>query len=71
MARNQLASVGKATYSLPHRYVGQVVTARADAHLVRFYARGLLIKPIRKPAGGQRSRRAIIPSNAAPTRSQR
>ena len=54
VARDQLASVGKATYSLPHRYVGHVVTARADAQIVRFYARGLLIKTHpRKPPGGQ------------------
>jgi hypothetical protein len=54
VARDQLASVGKATYSIPHRYVGQVVTARADAQIVRFYARGLLIKTHpRKPPGGQ------------------
>jgi hypothetical protein len=54
VARDQLASVGKATYSLPHPYVGQVVTARADAQIVRFYARGLLIKTHpRRPPGGQ------------------
>jgi Mu transposase, C-terminal domain len=54
VARDQLASVGKATYSIPHRYVGQVVTARADAQIVRFYVRGLLIKTHpRKPPGGQ------------------
>jgi transposase len=54
VARDQLASIGKATYSIPHAYVGQVVTARADAQLVRFYARGLLIKTHpRKPPGGQ------------------
>ncbi len=54
VARDQLASVAKATYSIPHLYVGQVVTARADTHIVRFYARGLLIKTHpRKPPGGQ------------------
>ena len=54
MARDQLAAIGKATYSIPHRYVGQVVTARADSQIVRFYARGLLIKPHpRQPPGGQ------------------
>jgi Mu transposase-like protein len=54
VARDQLASVGKATYSIPHAYVGQHVVARADAHLVRFYARGLLIKTHpRHPPGGQ------------------
>jgi transposase len=53
VARDQLASIGKATYSMPHAYVGQVVTARADAQLVRFYARGLLIKthPRQRPGG--------------------
>lgn len=54
VARDQLASVAKATYSIPHAYVGQVVTARADTQIVRFYARGLLIKTHpRKPPGGQ------------------
>jgi len=54
VARDQLASVGKATYSLPHPYVGQVVTARADTQTVRFYLRGLVIKlHARQPPGGQ------------------
>jgi transposase len=54
VARDQLASVAKATYSLPHPYVGQTVTARADRHTVRFYLRGLVIKThARQPPGGQ------------------
>ena len=54
VARDQLASVGKATYSLPHPYVGQVLTARADTHTVRFYVRGLVVKTHpRRPPGGQ------------------
>jgi hypothetical protein len=54
VGRDQLAAVDKALYSIPHPYVGQRVTARADAQLVRFYARGLLIKTHpRKPPGGQ------------------
>jgi hypothetical protein len=54
VARDQLASVGKAMYSMPHAYVGHVVTARADTHLVRFDARGLLIKTHpRQAPGGQ------------------
>jgi transposase len=54
VARDQLAAVAKATYSLPTRYVGQVLTARADAHTVRFYHRGLVIKThARQPPGGQ------------------
>ncbi|CAN5840636.1 hypothetical protein BH24ACI5_BH24ACI5_12510 [soil metagenome] len=53
-ARDQLASVGNATYSLPHRYVGQVLTARADTQTVRFYVRDLVVKThARQPPGGQ------------------
>jgi hypothetical protein len=60
VARDQLASVARATYSLPHPYVGQVVTARADTHTVRFYLRGLVIKAHpRQPVGG----RAIDPAD--------
>jgi len=54
VGRDQLAAVDKALYSIPHPYVGQSLTARADAHLVRFYARGLLIKTHpRQAPGGQ------------------
>jgi len=54
VGRDQLAAVAKALYSIPHPYVGQRVTARADAQLVRFYARGLLIKThLRTAPGGQ------------------
>jgi Mu transposase-like protein len=54
VGRDQLAAVAKALYSIPHPYVGQRLTARADALIVRFYARGLLIKThARKPPGGQ------------------
>ena len=54
VGRDQLAAVAKALYSIPHPYVGQRVTARADAQIVRFYARGLLIKThARKAPGGQ------------------
>jgi transposase len=60
VARDQLASVAKATYSVPHPYVGQIVTARADSQTVRFYLRGLVIKAhARQPAGG----RAIDPTD--------
>jgi Mu transposase, C-terminal domain len=54
VARDQLATVDKATYSIPHRYVGQILVARADAQIVRFYLRGLLIKTHpRQPPGRQ------------------
>jgi hypothetical protein len=54
VGRDQLAAVDKALYSIPHPYVGQWLTARADTQIVRFYARGLLIKThSRKAPGGQ------------------
>lgn len=54
VGRDQLAAVDKALYSIPHPYVGQYVSARADAQIVRFYVRGLLIKTHpRKVPGGQ------------------
>jgi hypothetical protein len=54
VGRDQLAAVAKALYSIPHPHVGQWITARADTQIVRFYARGLLIKTHpRQPPGGQ------------------
>ena len=57
VARDQLAVVAKALYSLPHRYVGSTLTARADQHLVRFYrggVGGVLVKTHpRQPPGGR------------------
>lgn len=54
VARDQLASVAKALYSVPHPYVGQDLVARADQQLVRFYRRGVLIKThARQPPGGR------------------
>jgi hypothetical protein len=54
VARDQLVIVDKARYSIPHPYIGQWVSARADAQIVRFYVRGLLVKTHpRKPPGGE------------------
>lgn len=54
VGRDQLASVAKALYSLPHQYVGHWLTARADAQLVRFYDRHVLVKThARQPPGGR------------------
>jgi hypothetical protein len=54
VARDQLAAVAKALYSLPHPYVGRVLRARADRHLVRFYHQDQLVKTHpRQPAGGR------------------
>ena len=55
VGRDQLAAVAKALYSIPHPHVGQWVTARADAQVVRFYARGLLIKTHPRKAPGSQS----------------
>jgi transposase len=66
VARDQLAQVARALYSIPHRHVGHVLNARADSQLVRFYDRGILIKTHpRRPPGG----RAIDPHDYPAERS--
>jgi hypothetical protein len=60
VARDQLAAVAKALYSIPYPYVGRRLRARADRQLVRFYLRDQLIKThVRQPPGG----RAIDPAD--------
>jgi hypothetical protein len=69
VGQDQPAAVDKALYSIPHPYVGQRVTARADVQIVRFYARGLLIKTHpRKAPVASRSMRTTIRSSAASMR---
>lgn len=54
IARDQHAQVAKALYSLPTRFVGRVLRARADRALVRFYDGHELVKTHpRKPPGGR------------------
>ena len=54
VARDQLAQVAKAFYSLPSSYKREVLSARADQQTVRFYHRNVLIKTHpRKPPGGR------------------
>jgi transposase len=54
VARDQLAQVAKAFYSIPHAYISQLLSARADQQTVRFYHRGAFIKMHpRKPPGGR------------------
>jgi transposase len=54
VARDQLAQVAKALYSLPREYVGEQLRARADSQTVRFYARGQVVKMhTRQPPGGR------------------
>lgn len=54
VARDQLAVIAKAFYSIPHSYVGAFLSARADQQTVRFYHHNVLIKTHpRKPSGGR------------------
>jgi len=54
VARDQLAPVCGALYSLPTQYVGQKLRARADSRTVRFYAREIVVKVhARQPLGGK------------------
>jgi hypothetical protein len=54
VGRDHLAQVAKALYSLPTRFIGKRLRARADHALVRFYDLGTLVKTHpRKPPGGR------------------
>jgi hypothetical protein len=54
VARDHFAQVAKALYSLPTRFIGRRLRARADRTLVCFYEGGLLIKTHpRQPPGGR------------------
>jgi transposase len=60
IGRDHLAQVAKALYSLPSRFIGKRLRARADRALVRFYHQGTLVKThTRQPPGG----RSIDPSD--------
>jgi hypothetical protein len=62
VARDQHAQVAKALYSLPTRYVGRTLRARADRVLVRFYDGHALVKTHpRKPPGGRSTDRHDFP----------
>lgn len=55
VGRDQHATVAKAVYSLPAKYVGMRLQARADRTSVRFYADGLLVKTHPRMQPGDRS----------------
>jgi transposase len=55
VGRDHLAQVAWALYSLPTRWIGERVQARADRALVRFYFRHELIKTHPRKARGERS----------------
>jgi len=54
VGRDHLAQVASALYSLPTKYIGQRLKARADSQTVRFYSHGTVVKiHERKPRGGR------------------
>lgn len=55
VARDQHAQVARALYSLPTRYVGKTLRARADRHTVRFYDGTEVVKTHPRKAPGQRA----------------
>jgi hypothetical protein len=59
VARDQHAQVAKALYSLPTRYVGKTLRARADRHTVRFFVGTELVKTHPRRPPGQRSTDAL------------
>jgi hypothetical protein len=63
VARDQHAQVARALYSLPSRYVGKTLHARADRTTVRFYDGTVLVKThLRMPAGGRSTDREDFPA---------
>jgi len=63
VARDQHAQVARALYSLPTRYVGQTLRARADRTTVRFYAGAVCVKVHpRLPPGGRAFDRHDFPA---------
>jgi transposase len=55
VARDHHAQVAKALYSLPTRFIGKRLRARADRSTVRFYDSGVLVKVHPRKAPGERS----------------
>lgn len=54
VARDQHAQVARALYSLPTKYVGKKLRARADATTVRFYDNGVLVRACPRQLPGRR-----------------
>ncbi len=55
VARDQYAQLDRALYSLPTRFVGRTLRARADRTTVRFYDGALLVKTHPRMARGKRA----------------
>ena len=59
------AQVKRALYSLPTKYIGKVLRARADSQTVRFYDRGALVKTHpRKPPGSRSTDETDFPDDS-------
>jgi hypothetical protein len=59
------AQVKRALYSLPTKWIGRRLRARADSQTVRFYDRGALVKVHpRKPPGGRSTDPADFPDDS-------
>lgn len=65
VGRDHFAVVAKSLYTLPTRFIGKRLIARADKSLVRFYDRSVLIKTHARVEPGKRS---IDPSDFPPER---
>jgi transposase len=55
VGRDQLAQVQGALYSLPERFIGKRLTARADRALVRFFDSGIVVKVHERKRKGERA----------------
>jgi transposase len=67
VARDHFAQVARSLYSLPTRFIGKQLRARADVHLVRFYDAGILVKTHpRQPRGGRSIDPADFPQERRP-----
>ncbi len=55
VARDHYAQVLRALYTLPTKWIGRTLRARADRYTVRFYDRGVLIKTHPRKAPGHKS----------------
>lgn len=67
VARDHFAQVAAALYSLPTRFVGKRLRARADSQLVRFYDGAVLVKTHpRQPRGGKSIDPSDFPADRRP-----
>jgi transposase len=67
VARDQHVQVARALYSLPTRFVGKKLRARADRTTVRLYDQGVLVKVHpRKPPGGRSTDPGDFPEHKTP-----